>query len=150
MDALVVVATHATSTAVLRALSRACSTLRHAALRAETEATLAACMLAGKKAVTAVLRDFVRGGVPDLTERCVDEAVGAVVVYRLRHAHIASWGAYAHFWYVSTLIVASAINVDEWRAALVAKGRDADRGAVYTDVIRTVEALALRAMGPPR
>ena len=74
-------------------------------------------------------------------------AVGAVAVHRVRATHLASWGAYAHLWYVCTLVVASAINVDEWRVALVAAGREADRGAVYTSVIRTVEARALRDIG---
>jgi hypothetical protein len=142
--ALVVVATRAESTATLHLLSRVSSTLRRVVLRAETDDTLARCMRAGKHAVTAVIRAYVHERFPGLTERCVDEAVGAVVVYRLRHEHIASWGAHAHFWHASTLIVASAVNVDEWRVALIARGREADRGAVYTNVIRHVEARALR------
>ena len=144
MDALVVVATRATSTAVLHALSRACSTLRSVVMRDSSDA-LARCMLAGKRAVTAVLRAYCAAEFAGLTERCVAEAVGAVVVYRLRHEDIASWGTYAHFWYVTTLIVASAINVDEWRVALIAHGRAGDRGAVYTGVIRHAEARAIRA-----
>jgi hypothetical protein len=148
MDALVVAGTRATSTALLHALSRVCATLRSVAMR-ERDAALERCMRAGKRAVTAVLREYCRGSFAGLTARCVDEAVGAVVVYRLRQEDIAGWGTYAHFWYVSTLIVAAAINVDEWRVALIARGRGADRGAVYTNVIRDVEARALLAFESP-
>jgi hypothetical protein len=143
MDALVVVATRATSTAALHALSRVSATLRRVVMRHETDDALAACMRAGKRAVTAVCRAYVREAFLDLTARCVAEAVGAVVVYRLRKEHTAHWGPHGSFWHVSTLIVASAINVDEWRVALIANGRAADRGAVYTNVIRDVEARSL-------
>ena len=146
MDALVVVATRANSTAVLHALSRVCATLRSVTMRDSGDA-LARCMLAGKHAVTAVLRAYCAAEFAGLTARCVDEAVGAVVVYGLRHEDIASWGAFAHFWYVSTLIVAAAVNVDEWRVALVASGRGADRAAVYAGVIAAAEARARRSSG---
>jgi hypothetical protein len=147
--ALVVVAARETSTAVAHALSRVSATLRSVTMRAESDAALGECMRAGKRAVTCVVRAFVRGELDaaGLTARCIAEAVGAVAVHRVRATHLASWGAYAHLWYVCTLVVASAINVDEWRVALVAAGREADRGAVYTSVIRTVEARALRDIG---
>jgi hypothetical protein len=144
--ALVVLAARARSTAVAHALSRVNATLRSATMRAESDAALGACMRAGTDAVTDVVRAFVRGetGAAGLTARCVAEAVGAVVVHRVRTRHLETWGAYAHLWYVCTLVVASAINVDEWRVALVAAGREADRAAVYSRVIATVEARALR------
>ncbi len=98
-------------------------------------------MLAGSRAVTDTIRAFVeRGeGAETLASRCADEAVGAVVVYRIRPAHLADWGQYGHRWHLATLIVASAVNVDEWRASLVARGRGSDRALVYSRVLREID-----------
>ena len=51
----------------------------------------------------------------DLDERCVREAVGAIVAHDVRVTDLPDWGSYTRRSHFVTLIVACAVNVDTWR-----------------------------------
>ena len=109
--------------------SRACRALRVAAHDGIEAGCLAGCLRAGRHSTTAVIRAFVAGeadaeltgltGPLVLADECIDDAVGAVVVYRINAGHLAHWGGrdpeYARPEHLCTLIVSGAVNVDEWK-----------------------------------
>jgi hypothetical protein len=146
MDALTLVVARTRSMAVRHRAAGACVALR-AASRSGVESGLGACLRAGQAAVGDAIRAFIDGTIAatELPARCVDEAIGSVVVHQIRALDIAHWGSsFGHFGHVCTLIVAGAVNTDEWRARLIARGRERDRTLVYHKVIFAVEELAAR------
>ena len=139
--------------------SRACRALRVAAHDGIEAGCLAGCLRAGRHSTTAVIRAFVAGeadaeltgctGSALLADECIDDAVGAVVVYRINAGHLAHWGGrdpeYARPEHLCTLIVSGAVNVDEWRTTLIARGLERYRHVVYCGVPRCVDEWSARA-----
>jgi hypothetical protein len=142
MDALVIAIARSGSMAVRHKASQLCRTLRAAAHDGIATGCHVSCMRAGRASVSGVIRAFVtspRDGT-DLAGECLEDAVGAVVVHRVCPTALVGWGEYARLSHLVTLIVAGAVNVDEWRATLVARGTEHRRHAVYCDVMRHVDA----------
>ena len=163
MNALVIAVSRSGSMTVRHKSSRVCRALRVAAHDGIEAGCLARCLRAGRHSTTAVIRAFVSGEAHAesalLADECIDDAVGAVVVYRINAGHLAHWGRdgrdpeYARPEHLCTLIVAGAVNVDEWRTTLVARGLEQHRHVVYCGVPRCVDEWSARAwdrsVGPP-
>ena len=158
MNALVIAVSRSGSMTVRHKSSRVCRALRVAAHDGIEAGCLARCLRAGRHSTTAVIRAFVSGEAHAeftksamLADECIDDAVGAVVVYRINAGHLAHWGRdgrdpeYARPEHLCTLIVAGAVNVDEWRATLVARGLEQHRHVVYCGVPRCVDEWSARA-----
>jgi hypothetical protein len=143
MDALVLVVSRTRSMAVRHRALGACTALRVASLSG-VERGLGACLRTGQAAVGDVIRAFVAGAVDakELNARCIDEAVGAVVVHGICALDVAHWGAFGHVGHVCTLVVAGAVNDDEWRVGLLARNRACDRVLVYHRIIDAVDSYA--------
>jgi hypothetical protein len=152
MDALVIAVARSESMTVRHKATQVCRALRVAAHDGLATGCHVRCMRRGRASVSAIIRAFVTGSARDLGAECLADAVGAVVVHRVRPSALADWGQYAHLAHLVTLIVAAAVNVDEWRATLVARGAEHLRHAVYCDVVRHVDAWAEknREQGPKR
>ena len=155
MNALVIAVSRSGSMTVRHKSSRVCRALRVAAHDGIEAGCLARCLRAGRHSTTAVIRAFVSGEAHAesalLADECIDDAVGAVVVYRINAGHLAHWGRdgrdpeYARPEHLCTLIVAGAVNVDEWRTTLVARGLEQHRHVVYCGVPRCVDEWSARA-----
>jgi hypothetical protein len=145
MDALVLVVSRTDSMAVRHMAMGACAALRAASVSG-VERGLGGCLRAGQAAVGEVIRAFVERAAyaSDLNARCIAEAVGSVVVHRVRAPDVAHWGSFGHFGHVCTLVVAGAVNSDEWRVGLIARNRERDRVLVYHKIIGAVDAWAAR------
>jgi hypothetical protein len=145
MDALVIAVARSESMTVRHKATQVCRALRVAAHDGIATGCHVRCMRRGRASVSAIIRAFVTGSARDsraLGEECLADAVGAVVVHRVLPSALADWGQYARLAHLVTLIVAAAVNVDEWRATLVARGAEHLRHAVYGDVVRHVDAWA--------
>ena len=143
MDALIIAIRRSDSMAVRHKATQVCRALRESAHDGLAAGCHVSCMRAGRASVSAVIRAFVTGpDETDLAAECIEDAVGAVVVHRVRPSALADWGEYARLSHLVTLIVAGAVNVDEWRATMVARGTEHRRHAVYCGVMRRVDAWA--------
>jgi hypothetical protein len=144
MDALVVAIARSGSMAVRHKASQVCRTLRVAAHDRIARGCHVSCMRAGRASVSGVIRAFVTSphDETDVAGECIEDAVGAVVVHRVRPTALVGWGEYATLSHLVTLIVAGAVNVDEWRATMAARGVGHRRHAVYCGVMRRVDAWA--------
>jgi hypothetical protein len=159
MKALVIAVSRSGSMTVRHNSSRVCRALRVAAHDGIEAGCLARCIRAGGHSVAAVIRAFVAKAHADsvdlralvLADECIDDAVGAVVVHRINAGHLAHWSRdgrdpeYARPEHLCTLIVAGAVNVDEWRKTLIARGLDQHRHLVYSRVPRCVDEWSARA-----
>jgi hypothetical protein len=143
MDALVVAIARSGSMTVRHKATQVCRTLRVAAHDHVATGCHVSCMRAGRASVSGVIRAFVAScEETDLAGECIEDAVGAVVVHRVCPTALAGWGEYATLSHLVTLIVAGAVNVDEWRATMVARGVGHRRHEVYCGVMRRVDAWA--------
>ncbi len=135
-----------------------CRELRVAAHDGIEAGCLARCLRAGRHSLTDVIRAFVTGDANTrvtsaiaLADACIDDAVAAVVVHRINAGHLAHWSRdgldpeYARPEHLCTLIVAAAVNVDEWRKTLIARGLEQHRHVVYYGVTRRVDEWSARA-----
>ena len=149
MDALVIAIARSKSMSVRHKASQVCRTLRVAARDRIATGCYIRCMHAGRASVSGVIRAFVTSprDETDLAGECIEDAVGAVVVHRVCPTALVDWGEYARLSHLVTLIVAGAVNVDEWRATMVARGTEHRRHAVYCGVMRRVDAWAEEKKG---
>jgi hypothetical protein len=152
-DALrvVVLATH--SAAARHAASATCTALRALGRRYENRAggddaerarrKVARCFEEGSECVARVLRGFCEARVTReaMLAGCVAEAVGSVATHGVAPSELRllGWGEHARLSHMCALIVAGAVNVDEWRARLPFGDR---RNAVYFALIAATDAWA--------
>ena len=139
-DGLVVAIRRCESMTARHLASRSCVSARAAARKGVALGDVRACSRVAHAAITALVLAFCADAhaALDLDRRCILEAAGAIVVHGITPADLTAWGGFARLEHFVTLIVAGAINVDDWRHLL----RGERRRHVYVSVLAATDEWA--------
>ena len=145
-DALLLCVGRSQSMAVRHIASKVNASMRAAAWTGLALRDIGSCIRTGQLAVTSLIRrccaDAEEHACAGLDAMCLREAIGSVVVHRIKPSHIHDWDDFARLEHVVTIIVAGSVNDDAWRLATMRANHFSKRKYIYFTIIATADAWA--------